>query len=394
MPHLSWRGSRHSIAPGRPDMGHSTVGDARNIPSSMRGTGNGSSRGGAATLPPWRWLESVPAGEGIGVLNSTGRPKSRRALWRSAVLGTTIMGLLALDASPALAAQCPQNAKASFARVQLFKDANCAGGSVIVPKAGDGDRPNFAAFRDYDGSNRNVDKTRSSVVIDANTCVRFFAGVNYTGLQSTMICAGNNPLPWNLDGANFNDLASSMRVCRMSTQSACGDPAASAPPPARSPKPRLPKPPPDQPLPRFKKYLSAPSISRWLTATTNGSMQRVTWTVEVDGGVVVTRETPYVQTLAAGYAPPLGIEWQAPEIARTSITAIGDIRGPCGSVEASYVGIGAGVSGCAATLGRVTIKAKATKGDSITYTTTVSTTNPGRFTLGGSKFKWTRGIIH
>jgi hypothetical protein len=143
---------------------------------------------------------------------------------------------LAFSAAPALAgspAHCAANAKAGFARVQLFKGDDCTGPSVIVPKTGDANQPNFAAFRNYDASIRNVDNSRSSLAIDTGTCVRLFDGVNYGGLASTDICAPGGVVFWNLD--RFDDRATSMRVCSVSAPAQCA--AAAALPPPNPPTP-------------------------------------------------------------------------------------------------------------------------------------------------------------
>lgn len=163
----------------------------------------------------------------------------RGAMRGTAVFGTVVAGLLAANVGEAAAgttAGCKGSAKVEFARVQVFKDADCGGASVVVPKTGDGNRPNFAAFENYDGSVRDVDNSRSSLAIDRGTCVRFFDGANYTGLPSTNICASSGVLFWNLD--RFDDRASSMRVCAVGAQAGCGAPApAPAPKPAPTPKP-------------------------------------------------------------------------------------------------------------------------------------------------------------
>lgn len=150
---------------------------------------------------------------------------------------TGVLGALAISAAPAAAdtASCAGSAKAANARVQVFKDANCGGPSVIVPKTGDGNRPDFAAFRNFDGTIRQVDNNRSSLAIDPGTCVRLFDGKSYTGTASTNICAGGGVLFWNLN--RFNDRASSMRVCPTSKQADCNAPGATAPAPAPGPAP-------------------------------------------------------------------------------------------------------------------------------------------------------------
>jgi cell wall-associated NlpC family hydrolase len=164
-----------------------------------------------------------------------------------AVLVATVAGALILTAAPGLAgsaAGCAGNAKAGFARVQLFAEPDCKGGSVIVAKAGDANRPSFAAFRNYDGSVRDVDDSRSSVAIDAGTCVRLFDGVSYTGSASTNICAPSRVVFWNLD--RFDDRATSMRVCPTTAPARCDAPGAVPAPVAPKPPPAVapPKPPP------------------------------------------------------------------------------------------------------------------------------------------------------
>jgi cell wall-associated NlpC family hydrolase len=168
-------------------------------------------------------------------------PTSRRVSRGLVVLAAAVTGALILDAAPGLAgsaAGCARSAKASFARVQLFVDADCKGASVIVPKTGDANRPSFVAFRNYDGSIRNVDDSRSSLAIDAGTCVRFFDGVNYTGAASTNVCAPSAVVFWNLD--RFDDRATSMRVCATSRPADCDAPGPVAPTPPPPPPPPAP----------------------------------------------------------------------------------------------------------------------------------------------------------
>jgi hypothetical protein len=55
-------------------------------------------------------------------------------------------GLTGSAPAPAQADACPADARASYARVQLFRDGACTGASVSVGFTGSGDRPDFAAF--------------------------------------------------------------------------------------------------------------------------------------------------------------------------------------------------------------------------------------------------------
>ena len=168
---------------------------------------------------------------------------TRRTTRRAAGLAAAVAGLLLTSAAPAAAGQttaCAAGARADFARVQLYRDANCGGPSVIVKAEGDGNRPDFARFRNFDGTLRSVDNTRSSLAIAPQTCVRLFDGKGYGGQQSTPICAGGGVLFWNLD--RFNDRASSMKVCAADRQADCGAGAAPAPAPQPGPTPPAPSP--------------------------------------------------------------------------------------------------------------------------------------------------------
>jgi cell wall-associated NlpC family hydrolase len=173
----------------------------------------------------------------------------------------TVAGALVLNAAPGLAgsaAGCAGSAKAGFARVQLFADRDCKGASVIVPKTGDANRPSFASFRNYDGTIRDVDNSRSSVAIDTGTCVRFFDGVDYTGAASTNVCAPGGVVFWNLD--RFDDRATSMRVCPAAAPAQCASAGAPAPSPP-TPKPPVP-PPPAVPAPAASSNQSA-KVLKW-----------------------------------------------------------------------------------------------------------------------------------
>ncbi len=174
---------------------------------------------------------------------------SRAVLRRLA--GVAVLGglLVAPATASADATRCAPGAGLSWARVQLFAGANCGGGQMAI-KADDGapDRANFGAFRNWDGKTYNVDNTRSSLILAGGTCVRLYDAPNFTGQESTNICATNGRLDWNLN--RFDDRATSMKVCPTSTPDACG-PGGSPPPstqPAPAPAPRPePSPPPAPP---------------------------------------------------------------------------------------------------------------------------------------------------
>jgi hypothetical protein len=105
--------------------------------------------------------------------------------------------LLAAGPAPAgTPAHCPAAARAPFARVQLWRNADCGGGSMIVA-AGDRSpqRPDFARFTNWDGTTHDVDNTRSSLALAPRTCVRLFDGRRYTGAASTLICATTGTPP-------------------------------------------------------------------------------------------------------------------------------------------------------------------------------------------------------
>jgi hypothetical protein len=127
-------------------------------------------------------------------------------------------GLTGSAPAPAQADACPADARASYARVQLFRDGACTGASVSVGFAGSGDRPDFAAFTNYEGSVYDIDDTRDSIAVAPATCVRLFDGRSYTGAATGLLCA-----PASADGL-FADLgamvnrASSMRVCPTSAR--------------------------------------------------------------------------------------------------------------------------------------------------------------------------------
>jgi hypothetical protein len=94
---------------------------------------------------------------------------------------------LTVMAAPAIAAPyCDTATKASFARAQLFAETHCKGGSMIIKSTdANGDRSNFAQFRNYDARTYHFDNTRSSLAVAAGNCIRVFDGANYTSRLTT-----------------------------------------------------------------------------------------------------------------------------------------------------------------------------------------------------------------
>jgi hypothetical protein len=156
----------------------------------------------------------------------------------AAVLAATALTAIAAPASAA--PYCDASAKASFARAQLFADANCKGGSMIIKSAdANGDRPNFAQFRNYDGRTYDVDNTRSSVAVAAGNCIRVFDGANYTGAESNILCAGSTTGYFGLFA--FDNKASSLRICAAARKDHCArDGGVNAPTPPPPPPPPTP----------------------------------------------------------------------------------------------------------------------------------------------------------
>jgi lysophospholipase L1-like esterase len=149
-----------------------------------------------------------------------------------------VLGALGLAGGGATAQSpyCAADAKVSFARVQLWVDPNCQGGSMIVPTDGNGDRPDFTRFTNFDGKTYNVDNTRSSLALAPNTCARVFDGTNYTGEESNLLCATGSTAYFGL--FKFDNRVSSMRVCRSDRQYQCtrtGTDGAPPPQPASPP---------------------------------------------------------------------------------------------------------------------------------------------------------------
>ena len=135
---------------------------------------------------------------------------------------------------PARADACAADARASYARVQLFRDGACTGPSVSVGFTGSGDRPNFAAFTNYEGNVYDIDDTRDSVAVAPANCVRLFNGSNYTGASTGLLCATASADGLFADLGAMVNRASSMRVCPVSAPRGCDAPAV-PPPPAPAP---------------------------------------------------------------------------------------------------------------------------------------------------------------
>jgi hypothetical protein len=152
-----------------------------------------------------------------------------RSTWIAAA--TAAVAVSGAGSAPASADACAADAKGSYARVELYREVNCVRPSVSVGFSGDGDRPDFTAFTNYEGSVYDIDNSRSSLAVAAATCVRLFDGRNYTGEESGLLCAPPAATGFFPSLGGMNDRASSMRVCPASTQSGCDRPAAPPPPP-------------------------------------------------------------------------------------------------------------------------------------------------------------------
>ena len=156
----------------------------------------------------------------------------RRITWIAAA--AVAAGLTGTAPAAARADACAADARASYARVQLFRDGACSGASVSVGFTGSGDRPDFAAFTNYEGNVYDIDDTRDSMAVAPATCVRLFDGRNYTGASSGLLCAAASADGLFADLGAMVNRASSMRVCPASAPSGC-DAAAAPPPPAPAP---------------------------------------------------------------------------------------------------------------------------------------------------------------
>ena len=158
----------------------------------------------------------------------------RRITWIAAAAVAIALGGAA--PSTAHADACAADARASYARVQLFKDGACSGASVSVGFSGSGDRPDFAKFTNYEGAVYDIDDTRDSIAVAPATCARLFDGRNYTGQASGLLCATASADGLFADLGALVNRASSMRVCPTSAPSGC-DAAAAPPPPPPPPAP-------------------------------------------------------------------------------------------------------------------------------------------------------------
>jgi len=126
---------------------------------------------------------------------------------------------------------CAADAKGSWARVEIYRELNCVRPSVSVGFTGNGDRPDFAAFLNHEGLVYDVDNSRSSLALAAATCVRLFDGRDFTGADSGLLCAPADASGFFADLGAMNDVASSMRLCPLTTPAGCDRPAAPPPPP-------------------------------------------------------------------------------------------------------------------------------------------------------------------
>ena len=160
-------------------------------------------------------------------------------------LVVVLAGLLTAAPAQADPNYCVGDALPSYARVALFAGAQCGGGSVSVNiNESNGDRPNFGAFRNFDGRVYNVDNSRSSLALRAGSCVRVFDGVNYSGSESNILCAPRVNEEFVLSA--FNDKVSSMRICQIAKQYHCSRTGGGGTAP---PSPPLPAPPAPGPTP-------------------------------------------------------------------------------------------------------------------------------------------------
>ncbi|MET0817917.1 MAG: hypothetical protein ABWZ67_10185 [Solirubrobacteraceae bacterium] len=151
----------------------------------------------------------------------------RRTIWIAAAGAAVAL----TGVAPARADACAADAKGGYARVELYRELNCVRPSVSAGFAGSGDRPDFAAFTNYEGIVYDVDDSRSSLAVAAGNCVRLFDGRGYTGADSGLLCAPAIATGFFADLGAMNDRASSMRVCPASMPSGCDRPAAPPPPP-------------------------------------------------------------------------------------------------------------------------------------------------------------------
>ncbi len=133
---------------------------------------------------------------------------------------------------------------------------------MIIKAGSDGDRPNFASFRNFDGRVYNVDNSRSSAAVADGTCIRVFDGANYTGEQSNILCATNGTGFFGFFA--FDNRTSSIRVCAADHQRRCNRDGGGAPPaPTPTPQP-TPTPTPTPGAGGFPADVtSAPDVARY-----------------------------------------------------------------------------------------------------------------------------------
>jgi hypothetical protein len=129
---------------------------------------------------------------------------------RRIIFTAALMGVLCALASPASAraAECSPGARKVDVRIQLWKEPHCQGAWIEVPFEGDGDRPDFRRFRHSDGDLYDVDDNRSSAVVAAGHCVRFFTDPNYGGHGTKLLCARRGDR-----SIGMPEGVSSMRAC-------------------------------------------------------------------------------------------------------------------------------------------------------------------------------------
>jgi hypothetical protein len=133
-----------------------------------------------------------------------------------------LCGLIAVGvsvgATPASAA-CTAGSKNDAAKVQLWADKGCLGGTVSVGFTGDDDRPDFRSFLGRTGDVKNVNNDRSSIAVAGGWCAKFFDPLNYGDGDEGIFCAvGRTDY---FDFGALNDRASSMRVCPEDNRGLC-----------------------------------------------------------------------------------------------------------------------------------------------------------------------------
>jgi len=295
---------------------------------------------------------------------------------------TPLAALAALAPLPATAAAdpgyCAPDAKAGSARVQLYADARCGGGSMIVPEQGNGDRPDFRRFANFDGRIYDVDDSRSSLAVAAGSCVRVFDGLGYAGEASAILCAPSTTEYFVLSA--FDDRVSSMRVCRLDRQDDCsaagGSSAAPSPRPQPQPQPQpepQPAPPPQpQPQPQPAPAPAAPPCAtgtfqrRYLSSKRplrkDLSWVRMTWQPRLclEDGRYTTDSDPVLTQMGPASLVGVGLDLDAPRRLAGGVEYDGRLR-QCLPISAGYKGISFGGTGCF-TVGSAKIRATVVAG--------------------------------